>query len=249
MIDDTIITGKSRFPQTQWSAIVATGSAREDERQRAYDTIVAAYWRPVYAYIRIKWHKSRDDAKDLTQSFFLKAIEKNYFSNYDPAKALFRTYLRTCLEGFLANANKAAKRLKRGGEAIFQSLDFERADGELQVLEIKDDETPEAYFDKEWLRGFFDLAVTELRRELQAEGKDVHIRLFERYDLAEGSKEHKVSYDSLAREFDLPTTTVNNYLAAARRRLRRIVLQKLRELTASEEEFRQEARAVLGTSP
>jgi hypothetical protein len=44
----------------------------------------------------------------------------------------------------------------------------------------------------------------------------------------------------------LPVTTVTNRLAAVRRDLRRTVLEQLRELTASEEEFRAEAERVLG---
>jgi hypothetical protein len=39
---------------------------------------------------------------------------------------------------------------------------------------------------------------------------------------------------------------VTNYLALARREFRRTVLEKLRELTATDEEFRREARSLLG---
>jgi len=39
---------------------------------------------------------------------------------------------------------------------------------------------------------------------------------------------------------------VTNYLAFARREFRRIALEKLREMTASEEEYRREARALFG---
>jgi len=39
---------------------------------------------------------------------------------------------------------------------------------------------------------------------------------------------------------------VTNHLAAARRDFRRIVLDRLRAMTASEEEFREEVRTVLG---
>ena len=49
-----------------------------------------------------------------------------------------------------------------------------------------------------------------------------------------------------AKEFDLDPATVNNYLAAARRDFRRVVLEKLREITATDEEFRTEARSLLG---
>jgi hypothetical protein len=50
----------------------------------------------------------------------------------------------------------------------------------------------------------------------------------------------------LAAEFGLTQVQVTNYLAAARRQLRRHVLRRLRRLTASEAEFRAEARALLG---
>ncbi len=42
---------------------------------------------------------------------------------------------------------------------------------------------------------------------------------------------------------------MTNYLAFARREIRRLVLEKLREITATEEEFRAEAAAVLGVAP
>ena len=49
-----------------------------------------------------------------------------------------------------------------------------------------------------------------------------------------------------ARQFGLKTSDVTNYLAYARREFRRIVLEQLREMTGSEEEFRREAHTLLG---
>jgi len=40
--------------------------------------------------------------------------------------------------------------------------------------------------------------------------------------------------------------TITNYLAGMRRDLRHIVLEKLREITSGEKEYRSEARALLG---
>ena len=99
-----------RFPITRLSAIVAAGSADQAERARAFEVLVSAYWMPVYKYIRIKWNRSTEDAQDLTQGFFTAAIEKNFFGRYDPSKAKFRTFLRTCLDGYIANEHKAAGR-------------------------------------------------------------------------------------------------------------------------------------------
>jgi hypothetical protein len=88
----------------------------------------------------------------------------------------------------------------------------------------------------------FTLAVEAFRRRCDESGRAVHFQLFERYDLDDDD----VSYASLAAEFGLEQATVNNYLAAARRDFRRIVLEKLREITATDEEFRTEACSLLG---
>jgi hypothetical protein len=73
--------------------------------------------------------------------------------------------------------------------------------------------------------------------------------LFERYDIEGAEAEARPRYADLAVEFGLAPTQVTNQLHWARRELRRIVLEKLREITASEEEFRAEARALLGRDP
>ncbi len=246
MPDDTLIGGsQDQFPLTRWSAIVAVRSDNAEERQRSFAVLIAAYWKPIYKYLRLKWRKSNEDAKDLTQGFFAQALEKGYFQNYDPAKARFRTFLRTCLDGYIANANKAEQRLKRGGGAQILSLDFESAEGELQHVEIADSENIEDYFEKEWLRSLFSLALETLRAECEAKQRTLHFQLFERYELEE-SNALRLTYDQLAVEFGLSTSTVTNYLALVRREFRRIVLEKLRELTATEAEFHAEARAVLG---
>ncbi len=244
--DDTIIGGaQDKFPLTRWSAIVALRSGEQSERTRAFESIVATYWKPAYKYIRLKWGKSNEDAKDLTQGFFAKAIEKDFFQGYDPTKARFRTFLRTCLDGFVANENKAAGRLKRGGDAIVMSLDFESAEGEMKHAEIPSPETIDDYFEKEWIRSLFSVAIESLRTECTLKSKEVHFQIFQRYDLDEEAGE-KISYEQLAAEFKTSASNVTNYLAYARREFRRIVLDKLREMTATDEEFQDEARAVLG---
>jgi DNA-directed RNA polymerase specialized sigma24 family protein len=240
---DTDIGGaQHRFPETNQSAIVRARSPDQVVRQRAFETILASYWKPVYKYVRLKWQAGNEDAKDLTQGFFANAFEKNHFANYDATKASFQTFLRTCLDGFVANERKAGARLKRGGDFEHFQFDFVGAEDEFAAHAAAVNVNPEEYFHREWVRWMFTLAVETLRQRCEDSGKRVHFQLFERYDLAEDD----VSYASLAAEFGLDTTTVTNYLAAARRDFRRIVIEKLREITATEEEFRNEARSLLG---
>ncbi len=232
-----------QFPVTNHSAIIAARSDDQIVRRRAFDTILTSYWKPAYKYIRLKWQADNEDAKDLTQGFFANAFEKNHFARYDASKASFQTFLRTCLDGFIANERKAGQRLKRGGDMAHYQIDFVAAEHELALHTSANDLSPEDYFHREWVRWMFTLAVEALRRRCEESGRMVHFQLFERYDLSDDAN---VSYASLAKEFDLDSVTVNNYLAAARRDFRRIVLEKLREITATDEEFRAEARSLLG---
>ena len=80
----------------------------------------------------------------------------------------------------------------------------------------------------------------------EKEGKRTHFLLFERYDLADAEPHERPTYAELAAELGLPVTQVTNFLAAVRREFRRAVLARLRETSGGEEEFRAEARALLG---
>ena len=245
MDPDTDIGGPlHRFPATNHSAIINARSDDQVVRRRAFDAILASYWKPAYKYIRLKWQADNEDAKDLTQGFFANAFEKNYFATYDAAQASFQTFLRTCLDGFVANERKAGRRLKRGGDRDHYQLDFAAAEDELAAHASSSTLSAEEYFHREWVRWMFTMSVDAFRDHCEQTGRSVHFQLFERYDLSDDDGE--VSYASLATEFKLPATTVNNYLAAARRDFRRIVLHKLREMTATDAEFQSEARSLLG---
>jgi len=239
------------FPATRHSVVAGIASSDLQTRRVAFDALVAAYWRPVYKYVRIKWHAERDDAADLTQEFFARAFEKGSLGRFDPARARFRTFLRVCLDGFVANEQKAASRIKRGGEVSFVPLDFASAENELaahpnagapaSVPGVDDD----ALFRQEWVRALFTDAVASLRASCDAAGKQKQFAVFERYDL-DDSVSGRQTYAEIGAELGIPATQVTNYLAFARRELRRFVLERLQELCASDEEFRLEARELLG---
>ncbi len=226
----------SSFPTTRRSVVLALRSDHAEERSRAFDTLVAIYWKPLYKCARVAWERSREDCEDVTQSFFAAVLEKGALASYDPARASFRTFLRMLFERHAANQAKAEQRIKRGGGVA--RLDFDEAEGELhgdRAMSL----TPEEYFQREWVRSVCTLAVQRLREVVP----EKQFALFEAYDL---SDDRDVSYRDLASRFGMSETTVTNHLAAVRRHFRRIVLDTLREATASDEEFRAEARALLG---
>lgn len=238
--------GGGRFPETRRSAVVAVASDDPAERARSFEILVRAYWRPVYKYLRLRARKDVEEARDLTQGFFARAFEKRAFASFDPAVARFRTYLKACLDRFVREQARNEKRLKRGGDAVLLSLDFDDAEGELAHAGVGAEEV----FDREWVRGLFSAAVDALREGCADAGKGVRFMVFQRYVLDEvADRAERPSYAELAAELSIPVTDVTNHLAFARREFRRLVLARLRELTGSEEEFKSEARAVLGVDP
>jgi RNA polymerase sigma factor (sigma-70 family) len=235
----------SAFPATRHSLVAAMRSSGPDERRSAFDTLITAYWKPVFKYVRLKWRASPEEAEDLTQAFFMRAFEKGFFAGFDPARARFRTYLRTCLDGFVANARKADARLKRGGGVTLIPIDFGEAERELQRQAASAVDDFDAYFHREWLRSLFAEASDRLRRACAARGRGDRFAVFEQYDLAPDEGD-RPTYAEIARRLGLTASDVTNELAAARREFRRLVLEALREQCASDEEFDAESRALTG---
>jgi len=237
-----------RFPPTRRSVIEAVGSIDAEERERALEALCEGYWRPIYKYIRLRWNRPAEESQDLTQGFFVEVLERRLLEKFDAKKGRLRTYLRVCVDSFVSNKDKAGRRQKRGGDIRHVALDFAAAEEELggTVMDpaaIPSPESLEEFFEKEWLRSLFSLAVEELRQLCNARTRERTFYLFEAYDL-EGDE--KISYDQLARDYAITVTDVTNALAWARREFRRIALERLRELCGSNDEFQREARATFG---
>jgi DNA-directed RNA polymerase specialized sigma24 family protein len=237
--------GSPSFPTTRPSFVAGMGSSAPAERARAAEVLVSSYWKPVYKYVRLRFRKGNEDAKDLTQGFLAQALEKDWLRRFDPGRGRFRAFLRLSLEGYVANEEKARGRLKRAAAGALLALDFESAEGELAGAEPIASDSVEAWFDAEWRRGVFAAALEELERTLHEQGHAVRAALFRRHALADGVAP-RPSYEALAREHGLDVTAVTNHLAAARRAFREVLLARLRAETADEEEFQAELRALLG---
>jgi RNA polymerase sigma factor (sigma-70 family) len=237
-------TGDPRFPATRASALEGVKSADPRERERSWQVLVAAYWKPAYKHVRVRWRAAPEDAEDAIQGFFERAVEKDVFAPYDAGRGRFRTFFRVCLDRHVANVVKAGARQKRGGGARALSLDFDEAEEELARAGAAAWDWPEDCFDREWRRSMLALAIEALRRECEEAGKATVFAAFERYDLCDAPE--RPTYDALGRELGVPATTVTNHLAFARRELRRIALAKLREITGSDGEQEAEARLLFG---
>jgi DNA-directed RNA polymerase specialized sigma24 family protein len=234
--------GPAPFPSTRLSVVERIRNAEPEIRREAFGVLAAGYWKPIYAYLRLKWTLPKEDAEDIAQGFLASAFEKQFFETYDPGKAKFRTFLRMCLDRFVQNHQKAARALKRGGGATMLSLDFETAEGDLRTHEPSD-AGPEEFFRRELIRDLFARSVDQVREEFERRGQQVQFEVFQRYDL---DASDSLTYADLANALNLTVSQVTNALAAVRRAFRAQVLTNLEEISGTSEEFRLDARDLFG---
>lgn len=237
---------RAPFPDTRITLVLAVRTTDPDLRRAAAHALVAVYWRPVYSRFRIKWRAQPADAEDLTQEFFVRALDRDFFAEYDPPRARFRTFLRTCVDRFAAKARRDGGRFKRGGGAVHLPLDYPEAERELALAGRAPDGDADEWFEREWVRGLFADAVGVLRARTLHTAREIRFRVFERVDLAPVEGGARPSYRSVAHDLGLSVTQVTNHLAWARRQLRALVLERLRMLSGSDAEFRDEAGALFG---
>lgn len=229
----------SLFPETRVSRVVALSSNDPSLRTRAVDLVVAAYRAPVIAVLRKQWSLDLPDAEDLAHDFFAHALEREWLARYDREKGRFRTFLRKCLQDFAVTRHQAARRLKRGGHLTGVPLD--------DAVQVATAAEVDQLFEQEWVRSVMTMALERLREECLAAGRQVTFDVFVAHDI--DGADDPPRYAGLAQRFGIPVTQVANYLHWARTRFRAQVLETLRSLTASDSEFREEARALLGREP
>ena len=239
--------GPAPYPSTRLSVILAARQDDPEVRRAAFDTLVTVYWRPVYTRLRLKWRAQAADAEDLTQEFFARAMDRGFFDAFDPTRGRFRTFLRLCLDRFAANTLRDEQRLKRGGGVKVVPLDVALVERELAQSDADGREAdPDAWFDREWVRALFADAVQELRAQCSGTAREIRFQVFERHDLHAGDESGRPSYRELAATLGLPVTQITNHLAWSRRELRRLILERLRVVSGSDAEFRDDARELFG---
>src|SRR5215468_1686667 len=112
-------TRDSSFASTRWSVVrqAADSQMSSEHALSAISELCQIYWRPVYLFLR-RQGIPRNDAQDLTQSFFAEFIEDRTYARADPMKGRFRSFLLGTLKHFLAHARDHDHAQKRGGRLV-----------------------------------------------------------------------------------------------------------------------------------
>ena len=167
---DTTVADLAGFARTHWSLVLLAGQAPSPSAQEALERLCRTYWFPLYAYVR-RQGPMPEDAKDLTQAFFARFLAKNYLADVHPARGKFRSFLLASLKHFLANEWDRVKAEKRGGKCEIISLDGDAAETRF-LREPAVDTALEYAFEQRWAWTVMEQALTRLKEESAAQGKD-----------------------------------------------------------------------------
>ena len=215
---------RHRFPTTHWSRIVAAGARATPEDREALNELCRAYWYPLYAFIRRKGYDA-DTAQDLTQSYFIRLLERGILGAADPQRGRFRAFLRTDCGYFLAGERDRQNAQKRGGDRSFLSIDAVDAEGRYR-FEPADGATPEDLFDRAWAAMLLERVIDQIDREYREAGRGT---LFDRLKtvLTEGPR--SLPYAVIAQQLGATEIAVQSAAQRLRKRFRELVRTQVAE--------------------
>lgn len=238
---DTSLGGAWRsFPATTWGMVSRLRDASPAAAAGGLDTMCRRYWKAVYTYIRVAWHKSNEETKDLTQAFFLWLMEEEPLRKFVPDRGGFRGYLKVLLRRFVGHRDVADRRLKRGGDVVHVPLEGDVS----ETATLPSGISAEEAFDATWLSTVLEHAVAEVRSALESRGRHVAFQVFEAHDLCPAEK--PPTYAEIAGRLGLKETQVRDHLAAVREQVRAVAREELRRVTVDDEELRGEWRELFG---
>ncbi len=237
--------GKERpFPTTTWGMISQLQERPNPESRTGFETLCRRYWKPVYYHLRIGRGRSNEDAKDLTQAFFLWILESDALRKYERERGSFRRYLKVLLGGFAGHEKSALERLKRGGGKQILSLDFSEASS-AELVPDPDASDPAKVFDSLWVKEIIEAATNRVRARLSSTGREAYLRVYQKYDLV--PEPQRPTYETLASELGLKVSDIRNYLFAVREMLRDEIRSEVSETTTDLRELENEWNALFGS--
>jgi RNA polymerase sigma-70 factor (ECF subfamily) len=210
------------FATTRWTMLASAGGAEERSAEEALETICRAYWFPLYAFVRRQGH-TREEAEDLTQSFFADLLERKPWQQLDRERGKFRAFLLAALKHFLSNSREAAGSQKRGGKALHLSLDWQSADSRFDLAD-NSQSSPDQSYDREWGVQLLEQVLDHLREEALAEENTGRFEILKDF-LSAGSGE--VSYESAAEALGLNPGAARVAVHRLRKRYRQLLREEI----------------------
>jgi DNA-directed RNA polymerase specialized sigma24 family protein len=228
------------FTTTHWSLILNAQDTSSPLAAAALEKLCRAYWYPLYVYAR-RQGEDEESAKDLTQGFFARLLEKHYLAQVQREKGKFRCFLLAALKHFLADERDKARAQKRGGGQTFVSLDDSTGE-ERYRLEPVDAMDAEKLFERRWALTLLERARARLREEYLENGKS---SLYDRLRVFEAGDKNAPPYAEVAAELGLTESGVKSAVFRLRQRYRELVREEVANTVDSPEEVGREIRYLI----
>ena len=229
-----------RFRTTNWSLVLAAGRDSTPDGREALSNLCESYWHPLYAYIR-RQGCDVDEASDLTQSYFVQLLEKDYLNQVEPKAGRFRSFLLTTLKHFLANEWNKAHASKRGGNQTLISLDTGTAEKRYRI-EPADELTPEKLFERRWTLTVLERVLDRLSAEFSKAGKSEQFEQLSPYLTGDGPQ---IPYKKVADRLGVDEGSVKVGVHRLRRRFGKMLQEEVAHTVSSDDQIDREIRHLL----
>jgi len=194
---------------------------------RALESLCAAYWYPLYAFVRRRGD-SPEQAQEHTQDFFVRILEPSYLDRADREKGRFRSFLLSAFKACLCGAFDHANAVKRGGGIQMRAFEVSNGEG-MYAREPVCDETPERIYERRWALTLLDRVMQRLRDEFVGPTDAWTTSTWIKFALL---GEASIPYADLARELETNEASLKVGIHRLRKRYREILCAEVADLVA-----------------
>ncbi len=220
---------------------MSAGHDSEGGGRQALEQLCKAYWFPLYSYVRRRG-LSPDDAKDLTQAFFERFLEKGFFAMADPGRGRFRTFLLTSLKNFLHEEWRRANRQKRGGGKVIVPFASDDAE-DRYTAQPMDELSPDLLYDRRWAEAMLERVTLRLRGDYESTGRTAVYLQLQQF-LWGGNAE--ISYAEIGEQLNLNAGAVKVAVHRLRQRFRDLLREEVANTVRTADQIDEELRHLLG---
>jgi RNA polymerase sigma-70 factor (ECF subfamily) len=231
----------ARFQTTHWSLVLAAGTGQSAESKVALEELCRNYWFPLYAFVRRQGFDA-EEARDLTQGFFARLLERRDLERVRPELGRFRSFLLASVRHFLSNELDRDRAKKRAPVAPLESLDARDAENRYGSEPV-DTLTPEAVFHRKWADTVLDRTFSRLESEWSRDGRAL------RYGALRGhltGEEPAPAYRELAETLGTSEDAVKMTVHRLRKRFGDLLRDEIARTVRDSEEIDDEIRYLLG---
>ncbi len=199
------------------------GSDDTGRRKQALADLCRDYWYPLYAFAR-RQGRSQEDAEDLTQGFFIHALERDVFSLADRNLGTLRTFLLKIFQRYMGDMRDRERALKRGGGREHLSLDLEGGEN-LYAADLATGESPELLFDRTWAQSLLRAAHAYLAASEQEAGRGQQFEIFQAFLTPDSVAEQ--GYESVASASGMTPEAIRQAVSRLRKKFRKALREAI----------------------